>query len=425
MLALGLVPWALLYVGQAGRLYRGLPAEEFRLLCVELQNPQHMLPHLWRTPQWLAFGCYPALALLALVRGRAPWPAARIRFAAVLAVNVAGLVLAWFAIEVLGSLSVTVFQPFRMAALFRGLALVAVAGRVVALWTEGRFLDRARAVMVATALAGDWSLVVATAVDLAVTAAGARWAKPAFGLTLAGGLLFLARHDTDSGHLRLLAALATFAILSRLLRGRAIAWNRRRMASALGLAWVVPLAAVFASTLADPKPHWAAALVDRCRFTAVPIDDVERLGLWCRTHTPNDARFIGPPGPKTFRLWSLRSVAFNRAASPYHAAGLADWGRRFQAHVGLECSTAELVRAYQRDRHGLERRYQSMSDAERAALAVRQGASYVIAAPPADRSTAARDGPLELLHVEGRYAVYRVRSVPQVRAAAVASAGTG
>ena len=61
------------------------------------------------------------------------------------------------------------------------------------------------------------------------------------------------------------------------------------------------------------------ALVRRCRFAEVPVDDLERLAVWCRTHTPEDARFIGPPGPKTFRLWSRRNLAFNRAGSPYHA----------------------------------------------------------------------------------------------------------
>jgi len=73
------------------------------------------------------------------------------------------------------------------------------------------------------------------------------------------------------------------------------------------------------------------------------------------------------------------------------------------------------------------------------ALAVRQGASYVVAAPPAGHKAAegGSGSPLELLHVEGNYAVYRVRDPgaaaikaptpprPQVRTAAAASAGTG
>ena len=160
-------------------------------------------------------------------------------------------------------------------------------------------------------------------------------------------------------------------------------------------------------------------LINRCRFIAVPVDDIERLAVWCREHTPKTARFIGPPGPKTFRLWSRRSVAFNRSASPYHAAGLADWFARFQDHVDFHATPAEFVRAYLADRHRFEARYQrNLSDARRAALAVRQGASYVVAAAPTEAASGPREttpsGPLELLHVEGRYAVYRVRSTELV-----------
>jgi hypothetical protein len=461
-LGLALLPWGFLYLGQAPRLHAGLPAEEFRLLSAELQSPQHMLPHLWRLQQWLAFGCYPILALLALGRawkanGHSPepktWPAARTRLVIVLAVNLAGLAMAWVAVEVLQSVSVTLFQPFRMATVFRGLVLVAVSGRVVGLWRDGRFVDRARAVLLAVGLAGDWMLVIATAVDLAVSAVAiARtrnpmqkwawhpgWTAAVFAISLGTGLVFLARHDTESGHWPMLAALAALVVLPYLVRGRNFTWNRRRLAAALAACWAVPLAACLACNLADPQPRWAANLIARCRFAAVPTDDMERLALWCRGHTPTTARFIGPPGPKTFRLWSLRSLAFNRAGSPYHAGGLADWAARFRDHVGFEGSLAGLVRAYQHDRHGLEHRYQTMTDAEHAALAIRQGASYVLASPPKGVSEAhARGGgPLELLHVEGRYAVYRVRlpgttvnrapAPPprQARNAATASAGTG
>jgi hypothetical protein len=180
---------------------------------------------------------------------------------------------------------------------------------------------------------------------------------------------------------------------------------------------LIPLASLIAAAV--PLDHPAArhplvaGLISRCRFAAVPADDIERLGLWCRIHTPPTARFIGPPGPKTFRLWSRRSLAFNRAASPYHAAGLADWFARFQDHVDFHQDPAEFVRSYVEDRHGFEARYQAQSDADRAALALRQGATYVVAAAPNSPGQAASQPahpsrPLELLHVEGRYAVYRV-----------------
>ncbi len=151
-LGLALVPAVVMNAGQGARLFAGLPPEEFRLLSVELQGPQHMLPHLWRLPQWLAWGCYPLLALLALGRvGQermgTGWPSARVRLAILLAVNLAGIGLAWVAVEVIGDLRVTVFQPFRMATVLRGLALAALSGRILETWRRGRWIDRARAVL--------------------------------------------------------------------------------------------------------------------------------------------------------------------------------------------------------------------------------------------------------------------------------------
>src|SRR5262249_14390288 len=103
--------------------------------------------------------------------------------------------------------------------------------------------------------------------------------------------------------------------------------------------------------------------------------------------------------------------AFNRSCNPYHGAELADWFARFQDHVDDHGTPEEFVQAYREHRHEFESRYQSMSDLQRAALALRQGTEFVIAAAPAD--SIAHQGknasnPLELLHAKGRYAVYRV-----------------
>jgi hypothetical protein len=190
------------------------------------------------------------------------------------------------------------------------------------------------------------------------------------------------------------------------------------LAAAMAAAWVVPMASLLAGLVAMARPEGcpllARGLIDRCRFLPVPLDDIERLAQWCREHTPPTARFVGPPGPKTFRLWSRRSLAFNRAGSPYHAAGLADWFIRFREHVDFHGPPAELVRAYLAGRHRFEARYQALSDDQRAELAVRQGASYVVAAAPTDVASSCgstrRASPLELVHAEGRFAVYRVRS---------------
>ena len=514
-LVLAVVPGVAVNIALGSSLQGMMPTDVFWLLSVELQSPQHMLPHLWRMPQWLAWGCYLILAALTL-GGRRPgrpadahggsatigspvsWPAARLRLIAVLAVSLIALGVAWYAIEVRHLVRVTVFQPFRMATLVRGIALVLVAGRLVALWRTGNWLGRLRAILIAVAFTGDWLLVVVSATELAVSAAeairtrlpwGAGWRivdPVVFLAMLTLGLNFLGHHDTEYGHIPLLAALAVSLVVGLLghvtsiagwqpphppfghplpaggewetrpglsqkqgdrqksspspLRGegwgeRATVAPRRRswpkeigrkaefspgrqvmLASALAFAWLIPLASLLAAAV--PLDHAAArhplvrGLISRCRFAAVPADDIERLGLWCRDHTPATARFIGPPGPKTFRLWSRRSVAFNRAASPYHADGLADWFARFQDHVDFHGSPAEFVRSYVSDRHGFEARYEARSDASRAALAVRQGATYVVAAAPSvtarDPSTTPSTGPLDLLHIEGRYAVYRV-----------------
>jgi hypothetical protein len=464
-LGLALVPGLAMILGEGARLLAGLSPDEFRLLSVELQGPQHMLPHLWRLPQWLAWGCYPTLALLTFAvptgaRGsrraseafaarqeprpaddpslaswcvnarRASRPAARTRLALMLAVNLAALVLAWLGVEVLQDLRITLFQPFRMATLARGVALIALSGRILALWRGGGYFERPRAALLTVGLVGDWSLVVVTLIEVVVTAVKAvevpRLQMQANGVTaalagaaiLVAGLRFLVRHDTESGHVSLLAALAATLVWCSVPSRVSAGWTRRRIAWAFVLAWLVPAAALVleGAPLSESfrSTSWVRSLVERCRFLAVPADDVERLAAWCREHTPESARFIGPPGPKTFRLWSRRSLAFNRAGSPYHAAGLADWSARFRDHVGFRGSTEAFVRVYLADRHSFERRYETMSDAERATLAVRQGATHVVAAAPPAGMETRLEGPLELLHVEGRYAVYRLRAPPTV-----------
>jgi hypothetical protein len=426
-LGLALAPSLAWNAGQAGRLFAGLPPEEFRALAVMVQGPQHMLPSTWRVSQWLAWGCYPVLGLLALgkigfVPSRDPWPLARIRLASLMGVNLLSLGLAYVAVEVVGDLKVTIFQPFRMATLARGLALVVVSGRLIGLWARGDLASRGRAVLVGVGLGGDWSLVVATAVDAGMAVvewAALRRTMPSskifsysIGLmTLALGLTFLIRHDTESGHFTLLAGLGALGLGTLAANWVRFCWNPRRVALAMVGAWAIPAAALVVPwVVADPGSRpWSAGLVGRCRFAEVPIDDLERLATWCRDQTPASSRFIGPPGPKTFRLWSRRTLAFNRAASPYHAEGLADWATRYRDHVGFDGSTAEFARAYLPDHgHALEAGYGRMTDAELADLARRQGATHILV--PSARPSGDPAGPLERLRVEGRWAIERVRT---------------
>lgn len=479
MIALATLPGLIWATRQGGMLMEGLPVEEFRALAVMVQGPQHLLPSLWRIPQWLAWGGYLVVAMLAIstrnrkaapaavdldsppsqggVRGGRPsttrliparppsnppfsrgeakfeshaisiiershQPAeALTRLSIILAVVLVGLFVSYLAIEIAGNLRATLFQPFRLATLARGLALILAADRVLLLWDRGDLTGRARATLLAVGLSGDWAMVVVTAVELVATAGAGRGGRlgerVAGGVALLVGLRFLIRHDTESGQVAILAALGVGFAYQMITRGRPCSVTPRRVRRLAALAWVVPIAAMVAPGVGSADSEVVRSLAGRCRFGATPTDDVERLATWCREHTPVDARFVGPPGPKTFRLWSRRSVAFNRAASPYHAAGLADWSSRFRDHVGFDGPLTAFVDAYQADRHGLERRYLELGDAGRAGLAIRQGATHVLAAAPNDPSGFAPGGPLELLKVEGRFAVYRVAR-PSVRSAA-------
>jgi hypothetical protein len=427
--AICLIPGLAYNLLPASSLLDGLPVEDFRILAAELQGPQHMLPHLWRMPQWLAFAGYFLLAGLTLwsttnhAGGDDPTPAsARVRLTIVLGVVLVWLIAAWVAVEWLQDLRITVFQPFRMATVARGLALVLVAGGLVERWNRGGPGSRLRAVLIAVALAGDWMFVVVATVELVVSLTE-RISDRAGRLFLAGllgyGLCFLSRHDTESGHWPLIMCLGGFAIVN-LCRERArehfAHLAMKRVPGKIGilphgmafcLAWVIPVSALVAGLIPAGHPAGSSrlvrGLVARCRFFEVPVDDVERLAAWCREHTPSNARFIGHPGPKTFRFWSRRSLAFNRAGSPYHAAGLADWFARFQDHVGVHEPPAGFVRAYLAGRHSLEARYDQLDGEALAELAERQGADYVVA-----RSDLASPASLRRLHSEGRYAAYSV-----------------
>ena len=128
--ALAVVPGLALNLSQGHMLTEGLAGDEFWNLAVELQGPQHMLPHLWRMPQWLGWGSYVVLAALALLgeiphRGRSQqesgssadfeWPAARVRLILMVVVVLVSLAASWYAIEVIHHLRITLFQPFRLA----------------------------------------------------------------------------------------------------------------------------------------------------------------------------------------------------------------------------------------------------------------------------------------------------------------------
>lgn len=426
LLGLAMAPTLGALPGQRATLFAGMAPEAFVQVAAYVQSPQHMIPHLWRLPQWLAWVAYLVLASVSLAAdrsrpvavesGSARLTPERARFLVLMLTTLAGLAVAWLAIERLHDPGVTLFQPFRLATVVRGLALVAVSGHILRMSQEPTRTGPIRALLLTVGLTGDWAWVMAILTEVSFTLAsrfGHRTATLAGSLALAGGLFYLAHHDTESGQVRLLLALGTGLLVAAVQSRGAIVWTPSRLLRWTALAWAVPLAALMLPPLlAERRPEWLGPLITHARFGAWPIDPLETLAVWCREHTPASARFIGPPGPKTFRLWSERSLAFNRAGSPYHAAGIADWIARFRDHVGFEGSQAEFVAAYLSRRQELERGYDRKSPAQLAELARRQGADNVLARR-VNGINQTSPGPLRLLHAQGPWAVYQVVAEPE------------
>ena len=424
-------------------LFAGLPEPVYLTLAAYVQSPQHMIPHLWRDSQiWAWFG-FVAIACVSAAchacgssasrRGRTPAPhlhlrtvagpsaevedtRARLRLGIMLALLLVGLAGAWFGIERLHHAKLTLFQPFRLATVVRGLCLVFASRHIVWLWDQRTWHHRARAAGLVLGLLGDWSWLVAVTLEfvgmglerMRVARRMAPWMWLATWLI---GIGYLSQHDTEGGALVMALALGVGVA-----GGVGLKWGHRlrdsngRRQRLCIYANLVPALAILVNLFGSNTPApWELWLLNRVRVVDRPLDDFERLSVWCRENTPEGALFIGPPGPKDFRLWSRRGLLFNRAGSPYHAAGLAAWADQFCDHVGLPRSPELLAQAYLKDRHGLEARYDHKTSAELASLAAAHGAHFVITRK---RPDAARHAPLELVHQAGAWQVWRVGTRP-------------
>ena len=418
VVGLALLPALLALPGTSQVLFSGLDPDQFLLLAAQVQSPQHMLPHLWRFPQWLAWFAYLGLGAWGFLS--VPQPAKEVvpyspalprrRLLIMLGLLLVGLLVAGLAIEA-GNIRATLFQPFRVATVVRGLCLVMAAGPVVWLAQRGTFEGRLRACLLATSLSADWPFVWVVGLEIVLSWVE-RWrgrigAVPVIVCAALAGY-WLWRHDPEQGQMAI-----GLAILGASLAELASRWavgmvlSQGRILRLTALAWALPLVAIVWQTgLIPPRVPPPVALISHIRVAELPVGDLERIAVWCREHTSPEATFIGPPGPKGFRLWSRRSLMFNRAGSPYHAAGLADWASRFQAHVGYQGSLAEFAASYLANRQALERGFDLWDAGELVRLARSQGANHLLAS-----SSALLDDPqLTLLHTEGRYAVYRVNS---------------
>ena len=476
---------------QSKIVFDGLSERELILIAGYIQSPQHMTPGLWRTPQVLAWFCYAILAVVAIAAGsmgrdqnescsNRSRNSARFRLGLILAITWSGLAIAWRLVAIDQIPRFILFQPFRVATIARGLALVFIADHVFRLWTRRTIFNRVRGATIVIGLTGDWALVVATAFEttailieffpvwigwvftsrIFAVFQGAPSLARRVGMkcghanlictttnpqnegiskpirassslsvhdiviykyaiillssaVLIYGLTFLSRHDTQSGHWRLIAAIGGAVVVSLIQEFTSFRINRRRLVILAAACWAFPIGALLievAPIASGGLGKWIlAAVVERARFVEIPKNDSERLAVWCRSHTDPASLFVVPPGDKTFRLWSRRSVAFNRAASPYHAAGLADWFDRYKKHVGFHGSIDDFAHAYIKDRYALEHGYDRLGVDRLADLARDEGAMYVVAGSNLLKDGSSSAIPLELVHREGRLAAYRVR----------------
>jgi hypothetical protein len=389
-------------------------AEVFRALAVEIQGPQHLAPWLWRTDQWAAAAAYLVLAWFGIADAvRMRHECTEVAWRRIVALFVCGVILlacGWFGVAVMRDLRLTLFQPFRLATVLRGVALLLVAPSFARLWTTRGPWERLRVAALACGLGFDQALLVVVAAELAARAwlhASVRWARVVWLIVILCGLVHLSAHDPQGSGGVLAAVLAVVGAGERVIRRAGILWNARRRALVIASSWAVPALALcggLAAIGAGETPEWARSAVERCRFFETPFDDMERLGAWARRNLPEDAVLVGPPESKTLRLWSRRAVSFNRAGSPYHGRALLVWGERFRRHVAFAGDTRELARAYQRDRARLEARYYELSCEELSILLDEMNASHVVT--HSQREDELARGGIERLHVEGRYAIY-------------------
>ncbi len=213
---------------------------------------------------------------------------------------------------------------------------------------------------------------------------------------LALGLNFLGHHDTEYGHIPLLAAPGAGSLAGIL--------GHRGRRNFLSRSWSTEWTALRLGGSTRPGVACPAGGARGGRHSVEPPVSRHRSGdgpdrpVPVRRGAGRRRRAAGPLVPRAHardgpvhRTARSQDVSALVAAEPGVQSGRQPLPRgrsgRLVRAISGSCRfprhRAEFVRSYVGDRHGFEARYQAQSDAERAALALRQGASYVVAAAPA------------------------------------------
>jgi hypothetical protein len=403
LLAIVMIPWAILYLPQSKTLTEGIDSDLFWSLATELQGPQHMRPVHWREPQWWAALTFLVIGAGGLFSQRSTCnrPASKRALHWALPI-IAGLALAVILIEAAKILPVALAQPFRLATPLRGLCLIASIPWITNLIRTGSPLGAARAGALLLSLRSDRAFQAAVSVELVMIAVDrvsenlafsrARRVLPSIMLLFFGLLatFWLFLKDTADGEILVAGGYVSGGLIAYLIgkiRDRGIsdvaflnqAMTSHRARRICMYAWMLPFAAIFDGSL-DPRGDSSVsrAIVARWRVQEIPVSDMERLAVESRTKLAPGSLVLAPPRDKSFRSWSGHSVVVNVAGSPYQARALADWAERLRVVAGEPCDLTEFSRRWPENRFAWETHYEKADAGQLDAWAARFGANAIV-----------------------------------------------
>jgi hypothetical protein len=127
------------------------------------------------------------------------------------------------------------------------------------------------------------------------------------------------------------------------------------------------------------------------------------LYAWIRRHTPNDARFLIPPGQSSFRMHARRAIFIDWKCAPMKGDEALEWKRRMLAAMGLHDFPA---RGYMLPR-AADAAYAARPLSDLSQLARSEGMTHILARGRASRAAAEAAGLHVLIEHRG-YAVYEI-----------------
>lgn len=127
------------------------------------------------------------------------------------------------------------------------------------------------------------------------------------------------------------------------------------------------------------------------------------LYAWIREHTPNDARFLIPPGQSSFRMHARRSIFVDWKCAPMKGDEALEWKRRMLAAMG---TNKIPTRGYMLPR-AADVAYAARPLSDLSQLARSENMTHILARGRASRASAQAAG-LRVMFEHGGYVVYEI-----------------